>query len=192
MTRIYIDFDDVICRTAEIILELANQKFGIDCAFDDITDFNLQTSFNLSDQQFKNLIDLIHEPEVLGDMRPVDGAISAMTELKKRGCELAIMTGRPPSTRASSLAWLKHYGVPYDSIAFVDKYARFLYNEHDEGGVTLDELKQMSFDIAIEDSASMACFLAVEMNVPVFLHDRPWNRSLAPHPKIQRCRDWME
>jgi hypothetical protein len=61
----------------------------------------------------------------------------------------------------------------------------------------LDELAQMSFCFAVEDSAAMTVFLTETMALPVALLERPWNRAhqfsnLAARPLIERCADWSE
>jgi len=192
MKKAYIDFDDVLCKTAEAIVGIVKDRYGIKRDFDNITDFNLQKSFDLTDQQFTDLISLIHDVQIIYDMTPIEGALDSVRQLKDKGYEIAIMTGRPPSTKDASIKWLNDYQVPYDSLAFVDKYARFDCDQYGHDGMTLEELTKQKFSFAIEDSATMATFLSTEMNLPVFLHDRPWNRHLETNSLIMRCMDWGE
>ncbi len=197
MKNIYIDFDDVLCETANAIIELVEKEFGIKRQFENISDFNLQKSFGLSDTQFKQLLDFAHDPDVVYNMQPIEGAVEAIKKLKGMGYGISIMTGRPPSTREDSIKWLKDYQVPYDSLTFVDKYSRFISGLDKDVAITLDQLQELEFAFAIEDSGHMALCLANQMNVPVFLHDRPWNRFIEEHEelksdKIHRCSDWKE
>jgi uncharacterized HAD superfamily protein len=56
----------------------------------------------------------------------------------------------------------------------------------------LGELRKMSFALAVEDSATMAAFLAEQLATPVALVDRPWNQRAAVNGKITRCQDWAQ
>jgi len=106
------------------------------------------------------------------------------------GCEIAIVTGRPPATYEPSLDWLVREQVPYHSFTVVDKYGRFKTEETIV--VSLSELATMEFTFAVEDSPTMARYLAEEMRVPVRLFNRPWNRATIEHPKITRHNHWFE
>ncbi len=59
----------------------------------------------------------------------------------------------------------------------------------------LNDVKQLQFCLAVEDSLEVAVFLATEVDVSVALIDHPWNRSLAQVPerareRIVRCHGW--
>ena len=45
--KIYIDFDDVLCETAEYFTKIAKEMFGIDVPYRQVQFFNLQKSFDL-------------------------------------------------------------------------------------------------------------------------------------------------
>jgi uncharacterized HAD superfamily protein len=72
----------------------------------------------------------------------------------------------------------------------VDKYARFTIEN--TIAISLSELANQQFHFAVEDSPTMARFLAEQMSVPVKLFDRPWNRAAVEHPFIERYTDWRE
>jgi uncharacterized HAD superfamily protein len=80
--------------------------------------------------------------------------------------------------------------VPYHSFTVVDKYGRFTTEETIV--VSLSELAARQFVFAVEDSPTMARYLAEQMNVPVKLFDRPWNQATVEHPKITRHNHWLE
>ncbi|MFR7392932.1 MAG: hypothetical protein ACLUTF_09695 [Anaerostipes hadrus] len=50
--KIYIDFDDVICETAEVFTKIAKELFNIDVPYREVQFFNLQKSFDLSGEQY--------------------------------------------------------------------------------------------------------------------------------------------
>jgi len=191
--RIYLDFDDVIAETGRGIIEMAQREFQTKVQFDEITNYNLQVSLDMEDDEFERLVQMLHSHELLMNLEPIPDAIQGIRDLKDSGFEMSILTGRPPSTEVVTRQWLERHEVPCDRLMFVDKYSRTISNAHGHGGVTLEELKTMSFDLAIEDSDTMAVFLSEQMNLPVLLHDRPWNRHLdTKGTRIQRCQNWQD
>ena len=48
--KIYIDYDDVLCETAEYFTKIAKELFGIEVPYRQVQFFNLQKSFDLNDE----------------------------------------------------------------------------------------------------------------------------------------------
>ena len=76
----------------------------------------------------------------------------------------------------------------------VDKYGRYAGETAD---ATLEQLRELPFALAVEDSLEMARFLAEHGTRRVLLMDRPWNRvalpsDLAAGQRIVRVSDWFE
>ena len=187
---IYVDMDDVLCETARGCLEIVERVFGKRVAYEQLTDFNLGNSCELSAEQTAELYHIVHHPDELLRLQPVNGAIAVLNQWMAKGFEIAIVTGRPPATYEPSLDWLVREQVPYHSFTVVDKYGRFKTEETIV--VSLSELATMEFTFAVEDSPTMARYLAEQMKVPVKLLDRPWNRATVEHPKITRHNRWFE
>ena len=187
---IYVDMDDVLCETARGCLEIVERVFGKRVAYEQLTDFNLGNSCELSSEQTAELYHIVHHPDELLRLQPVNGAIAVLNQWMAKGFEIAIVTGRPPATYEPSLDWLVREQVPYHSFTVVDKYGRFKTEETIV--VSLSELATKEFTFAVEDSPTMARYLAEQMKVPVKLLDRPWNRATVEHPKITRHNRWFE
>lgn len=187
---IYVDMDDVLCETARGCLEIVERAFGKRIAYEQLTDFNLGNSCELSSEQTAELYHIVHHPDELLRLQPVNGAIAVLNQWMAAGFEIAIVTGRPPATYEPSLDWLVREQVPYHSFTVVDKYGRFKTEETIV--VSLSELATKEFTFAVEDSPTMARYLAEQMKVPVKLLDRPWNRATVEHPKITRHNRWFE
>ena len=193
--RIYVDLDDVLCETARAFTLLLETHFHKTVAFDDMASFDLGQSFDLNPEQVARFMDLAHTPNVLRAFEPVAGAINALNRFIVLGYEIAVITGRPPSTASVTREWLHDHCIPYHNLTFVNKYARAGWHGSAPGVITLDELAASSFCFAVEDSGEMAAFLAAKMGLPVALLDRPWNRELPPSDAqalalIDRCPDW--
>jgi uncharacterized HAD superfamily protein len=187
---IYVDMDDVLCETARGCLEIVERVFGKRVAYEQLTDFNLGNSCELSSEETAELYHIVHHPDELLRLKPVNGAIAVLNQWMAAGFEIAIVTGRPPATYEPSLDWLAREHVPYHSFTVVDKYGRFTTEETIV--VSLSELARREFTFAVEDSPTMAKYLAEQMRVPVRLFNRPWNRATVEHPKITRHNHWLD
>lgn len=192
MPRIYVDFDDVLCETARGLAELLQAEWGKRVAYEEIRWFDLGRSFGLTERETARLLDAGHRPEILGSFRPTPGAQETLWQWRARGCEICIVTGRPPATAGASRAWLDAHAMPYDRLFFVDKYRRL---PPGPDLLTLDALAGMEFAFAVDDAPAMLEFLVVSMPMPVLIYDRPWNSGFAPPTNgrlVARCRSWEE
>lgn len=197
MSNIYVDFDDVLCKTALEFTRVLEREFGKQVAFEDIHSFDLGTSFGLGPEEIGELMERVHEPDVLAAMEPVEGAVQALNRWTRSGYEVWIVTGRPAGTRASSELWLRTHGVAHARLDFVDKYGRTDPRGDKTGVLTLDQLSKMEFCLAVEDSSDMAAYLASRMRMPVAMLARPWNAAplsldSTAAARIARCKDWDE
>jgi uncharacterized HAD superfamily protein len=195
--RIYVDLDDVLCETARAFLVLLETHFGKTATFDGMYSFNLAESFSLNPRELARLMSLAHEDGVLKHLAIIPGAKQGLDTFTSMGYDIIIVTGRPPSTEEATQFWLDANGIPYQQLIFVDKYGRSSTDVRHRRAMTLDELSQMTFVYAVEDSRDMAIFLSDHMGLAVALLDRPWNRinhhNQRPlSPKVKRFADWSE
>jgi uncharacterized HAD superfamily protein len=188
--NIYVDMDDVLCETARRFLVVIEREFGKQIAYDRLTDFDFETSCGLTVAERARLYDRIHYADEILAIEPIPEAIDVLNRWASAGYQIAIVTGRPPDTYASSIEWLARFQVPYHSFTVVDKYGRF--ETENTVGLTLAELATKKFCWAVEDSLPMAKFLAETMNLPVALLDRPWNQEALEHTSIKRYKHWKE
>jgi len=154
-----------------------------------LTNFDIGTACGLQPEERDSLYRIVHEPDELIQMAPIDHAIATLHQWASTGFEIAIVTGRPPDAYEPSLAWLAQYHVPYDSFTMVNKYARFA--TENTVAISLEELAARNYCRAVEDSLPMAQYLASAMKVPVALIDCPWNRTDAGHARVTRFHDWQ-
>ena len=187
---IYVDMDDVLCHTARGCLAVIEREFGKQIPFEQLTTFDLGEACGLCSEEIAELFRIVHQPDELLKLEPMEEAVSVLNQWITAGYEIAIVTGRPPSTYEVSLEWLVRQKIPYHSIIVVDKYGRFATKN--TIGITLAELASYRFCWAVEDSPTMAEYLAKQMAVSVALLNRPWNRVSIEHPRIRRYDDWPE
>ena len=93
--KIYIDFDDVICETAKYFTKIAKELFNIDVPYREVQFFNLQKSFDLSGEQYDELMKVGHIPENLLDYEETPGASEVINKWVDEGHEVFVVTGRP-------------------------------------------------------------------------------------------------
>ncbi len=188
MLPIYVDLDDVLSETTLASSKLLKREYGREVGLEQITSFNFQEAFGLSQEEYDYFFELIHRPEEILGLDPVDGAIEVLKNWAAQGYEIAIVTGRLTSTYETSLEWLSSHKVPYDSFIMVDKYSR--PDTDHRIAISMNDLSSMKFGLAVEDSLSMAEYISQTMDTRVALFDRPWNRAQSIFDKIERCATW--
>jgi uncharacterized HAD superfamily protein len=185
---VYVDLDDVLCETARHFLVVIEREFGKRVTYEQLTNFDIGTACGLLPQERDSLYRIVHEPDELMQMAPIDRAIATLDQWAGAGFEIAIVTGRPPDAYEPSLAWLAQHRVPYNSFTMVNKYLRFA--TENTVAISLAELASRNYCWAVEDSLPMAQYLAGQMNLRVALIDCPWNRSNEYHANVDRFADW--
>jgi uncharacterized HAD superfamily protein len=190
MKRIYVDLDDVISRTTDTYSAVVEQEFGRQVRFEELTCFDLKVSFKLTDREYRQFFERIHQPDMLMTFDPVPGAKEMLARWIDDGHRVDIVTGRPPSARDASLAWLDRQKIAFTEFIMVDKYNRS--GEDHPGLISRTQLTACRYDLAVEDSLDTALFLAEQMGAPVLLYDRPWNVRPAVHSNIIRVGSWQQ
>ena len=187
---IYIDCDDVLAESTRSYIAIIKREFGIERKFEELTSFDLRVSFGMTQAQFDHFFQLVHSREEILKFQPMDGAVETVKAWKQAGQEIAIVTGRITAAYESTLEWLQSLSIPYDHFMVVDKYNR---PEMDMSiAKPLSSISSMQFEIAIEDSYTMAKYLTTEQKVNVVLMDRPWNSTEPNINGLTRVRNWSD
>ncbi|MBR4759240.1 MAG: 2-dehydropantoate 2-reductase [Lachnospiraceae bacterium] len=190
---IYVDFDDCLCETAKAFSTLVYDMFQIDVPYEDMYYFNLQKSFQLDDEQYTQLLEKGHEPDVLLSYEETPGASDVINEWVRKGHQVSIITGRPFNSFEPSRLWLDKHGFGGIKLYCLDKYGREQRMQYSDFSLKLEDYLQMKFDYAIEDSPSAFRFFDHLPDLNVLVFDRPWNRAAElPGANFRRCIDWEE
>lgn len=104
--KVYIDFDDVLCETAKYFTKIAKELFGIDVPYREVQFFNLKKTFDLSDEQYEEMMKAGHLPENLLNYEETTGAADTINKWVDEGHEIFIITGRPFNSYEPSRKWL--------------------------------------------------------------------------------------
>lgn len=190
--RVYVDCDDVITNTGDMFCRVADEMFGIRLPYERITDFNIQKSFSLSDEQFHALMFEVHEPQNLGTLEEIQGASDTLNSWVDAGHEVEIVTGRPFRTYDITRKWLDAHNLSRLKLIHVDKYGVEKYYDTARG-ITLDEFYTYKYDYAVEDSPIALNHLE-KINIGrAAVINRPWNKeSKFPSENFVRCMNWKE
>lgn len=187
--RFYIDLDDVLADTTHALVELARARFGREVEFESMKVFDLSASLGLGEEDFPGFMKAAHEPAFLAALEPIPGARNTLGDWRGDGIRVDVITGRPPASRAATLEWLGAHRIPFDTLEFVDKYAR----HGDPTATTPRDLCGRGLAVVVEDADETADFLALHTDALVLLYDRPWNRnSMAEAHGALRVRSWEE
>jgi uncharacterized HAD superfamily protein len=193
--RIYVDIDDVLSKTIEGLIDLLEETHHRRVEVEEVRHFDLGKSFGLADHEVHEFMDRAHSDEVIELIAPAEGAAAILEGWASAGHEVRLVTGRPPSTHSASLRWLERHGVTHTLLHHLDKWNRPRWNEEGLPALRFDEIPQIGFDLAVEDSLETAVRLVEDFEIPVALIDRPWNRDLSEvsskaREGLYRCNDW--
>ena len=189
--KIYIDFDDCLCETARYFSGLAKEMFGINVPYENISYFNLQRSFSLTDEQYAAMMEEAHRPEVLLSYEETPGAGETVDHWINKGYDISIITGRPYSAYEPSREWLDRHALGNVKLYCFDKYGRDNFIKGSEFSLKQEDYYKMHFDAAVEDSPNAFRFFEHLPQIKVLVYDRPWNHDCElPGDNYIRCPDW--
>ncbi|MCR5775913.1 MAG: 2-dehydropantoate 2-reductase [Lachnospiraceae bacterium] len=188
--RIYVDFDDCLCETARYFTKIAASMFGKNVPYEDIKFFNLQKSFDLNDEEYKQFMLEGHLSESLLAYDETPNASIVLNELMDKGHEVCVITGRPDCTYDDSRRWLDDHGLNRTKLYFLNKYGRDLFFQKGNYNLELEDFYKMDFDYAVEDSPLAFKYLDNFPKLNVLVFDRPWNHECTLQDNYVRCPGW--
>ena len=189
--RIYVDFDDCLCETGRAFARLVSDMFGKNVPYEEMRYFNLQKAFDLTDEQYEQLLINGHEPEMLLSYEETPGASTVINEWIRNGHDVSVITGRPYSSYEASRTWLDRHGLQDARLYCLNKYGRDNFIKNSDFSLEPDDYFRMKFDYAVEDSPLAFSFFDHLPDLKVMVYDRPWNRMSAfPNDNYRRCYDW--
>ena len=189
--NIYIDFDDCLCETARALSKLAGDLFNKEVPYENIQFFNLQKSFDLTEDEYEKLMIEAHLPDVLLSYEETPGASTVVNEWLDQGHNVSIITGRPSSAYEPSRKWLDEHGLERVKLFCLNKYGRDSFIKNSEFTLELEDYYKMKFDVAIEDSPLAFKFFDHLPDLKVNVFNRPWNQNAElPNANFVRCTNW--
>jgi len=193
--RIYVDIDDVLCETIARLADLLEHMHDRRVDPGQVKHFDLGESFGLDSDQIESFMERAHADEIIESIAPTPGAADVLSRWQRAGHCITLVTGRPPKTNAASRRWLDTHEFSHESLHHLDKWNRPSWNLTGLPGIQFDDLPDFGFEFAVEDSLDTAVRLIEELEIPVALMDRPWNRAVhaisrKTRASLVRCADW--
>ena len=191
--KFYVDYDDCLCETGRAFADLAADLFGKNVPYGEMRHFNLKKAFDLTEDQFRILLEKGHEPDQLLSFEETPGASAALRAWLRAGHEVSVITGRPFSSWEPSRAWLDHHGLRDVPLYCLDKYGRENAVREGDFSLSLEDYYRMRFDAAVEDSPLAFRFFSHLPALKVLVFDRPWNKDTEfPSGNYRRCFSWQD
>ena len=189
--NIYVDFDDCLCETARYFTVLVKELYGKEVPYEEVRFFELQKSFDLTQEQYEHMMIEAHTPEALLSFEETPGASQTINKWLDEGHDVKIITGRPSIAYEPSRQWLDQHGLERVKLFCLNKYGRDSFIRNSEFTLELEDYYKMHFDYAVEDSPLAFKFFDHMPDLKVMVFDRPWNRSEElPGPGYSRCENW--
>ena len=189
--NIYIDFDDCLCETARHFCVLVKELFGKTVPYEEVSFFNLQKSFSLTEEQYEHMMIEGHRPEVLLSFEETPGASETVLDWIEGGHDVSIITGRPAGAYEASREWLDRHGLEQVRLYCLNKYGRDNFIKNSAFNLELEDYYRMHFDYAVEDSPLAFKYFDHLPGLQVMVYDRPWNHDCEfPGENYHRCTDW--
>ncbi len=191
--KFYVDFDDCLCETGRAFSVIAERLFGKTVPYEEIRFFDLQDSFELTDEDYAKMMIEAHRPEILLSYEEAPGASRVLNEWIDEGHEVFIITGRPADSYEASRKWLDEHGLERVKLYCLNKYGREFFLTNSDFNLELEDYYKMEFDYAIEDSPMAFKFFDHLPDLKVMVYDRPWNQECElPKSNYSRCVDWEQ
>lgn len=189
--KIYCDMDDILCETAAALCKVAEAEFGVRVRYEDVRDFNLQKTFNLTDEQMRYFMETAHLEGCLEAIPETPGAVAGLKALAAAGHDVEIVTGRPATSHRPTRNWLDKAGLADFRVTYVNKYGRLFSPDEDTPEmVPLADLLKRRYDVAIDDSPVVLPALSAWKNTKVMVFNRPWNATFELFPNMRRVSGW--
>jgi uncharacterized HAD superfamily protein len=195
--RLYVDIDDVLSATIERLVDLLHELHDRRVEIEHVRDFDLARPFGLDEEGIRRFMHAAHHDEVIESIAPRAGAADVLGSWRDAGHSITLVTGRPPITTHASRRWLETHGIAHHALHHLDKWGRPDWNDQGLPALRFEDLPAFGFELAVEDSLSTAVRLVEDLDLPVALMDRPWNREVGHLPRrildrMVRCRDWQD
>jgi 5'(3')-deoxyribonucleotidase len=186
---IAIDVDDVLARTNEGLMHFINRHYGTNHTWEEYDvegeyDGYWEMVWNVPKDEARKRYSHFVESGVSKELIPVDGAIDALKQLKKR-FELVIITARSDEQMEDTHHWLdSHFPELFKSVDFVPTWDP---NNKVSKGIIC---KQIGASYLVDDSIDH-CRLALEEGIEAILFGHyGWNKSQELPKGLSRIKTW--
>jgi uncharacterized HAD superfamily protein len=181
-----IDFDDVVYDFNGGYIAWHNKKYGTTVTYENLSSHDMAKVWRVPIETVWQRVDEFHR-ELDEDSVPLmPGAQLALKLLKER-YQLEIITARSLSIKEKTYACLRALDIEvFSAVHFTNEYDPHPDYETRSKLAICEEIGAVAL---IEDAPRNAA--AVAPHLPVYLPDRPWNRT-EEIPNVERVYSWEE
>lgn len=176
-----IDIDDTLTNTQREILEYVNAHSDRQYRYEEV-DRDIRDDDGSECSRLTQ--DFLRRPDLVGQIKPIDGAPEAMARLSEAGYELHVVSARKENLHDVTIEWLEVNGfMPY--IAEVHRRSTGQRGFDFKVAVA----NQLGALAAFDDAYEVALALA-GLEMGVYLIDRPWNTSKRLEKNMRRVESF--
>ena len=188
--KIGIDIDNVLAESYPAYLTRFNSQFGVEIKMEEIREFYFLDRFVKDEkgdkrmEMVKFIDELMLDSQFQTNIPPIEDSIGVIKKWSKLGYQIHFVTARPVTIRKMTEDWLNKHGymVPGAKLDLYDNKKHI--NDTDFKREIADK---NNINVFIEDAIE----IAMGMDIPVFLLDRPWNKGKLKK-NIARVYSWQE
>lgn len=172
------DIDGVVADTFRAFVKTARELYGVEIAYDAITDYDFRKVIDIDEETSDAIIDrILNDPLGIG-IAPVAGAVDALHRLSRLG-PVCFVTAR--TNRDAIMEWIRH------TLGFEDgNHVRLeATGTHEE---KLPVLLKYGIRYFVEDYLD-TCYLIQESRITPIVFDQPWNRQDHPFLTVASWED---
>ncbi|NRD80774.1 hypothetical protein HPT25_25945 [Bacillus sp. BRMEA1] len=174
--RFGIDIDGTV-TSPESLIPFLNQSFGLNIAYEDITQYDLTPFVNVSEKELAKWF-TENEPIIYANSPLALGAKPVLTQWQNIH-EMYFISARSAELMEVTESWFKKHGLTFDHIELI--------GSHDK----IESAKKHQVDIFFEDKHDNAVMIHEECQIPVILFNTPYNQDPIPQGVI-RVYNWRE
>ena len=189
--KIGIDIDNVLAESYPAYLDKFNSRFDAEVKLEQIREFYFLNRYieENSIKHGKEMVDFIDEmvfdEKFQLEIPPIEEAINVINNWVKKGYDIHYVTSRPVEIRKITIDWLKKHGF------WVEKAKVDLFDSEKRYQSDVPYKKEIANKYRINVFIEDAIEIALGMEIPVFLFDRPWNQGKLTK-NIIRVYSWQE
>ena len=183
--KIAVDIDDVLLNFMGGLIHFYNSKYGTSFKKRDIFSYKLEESFGITKKERIMRLEEFYSSPFFSEIEPIRGAQEALDFLSKKN-EIIIVTSRELNLKQITESSLERN--------FKGKYSELFYSKNysQGGGKSKAEIcLEQRVSLLIEDCLMYALDCNAK-EIPVFLMNKPWNKTNLEGTLVKRVRNWKE
>jgi len=179
--KIALDIDGCMAEFVRPFLNYYNNQHLTELKYEDVTDYSMDMLGEDFKKNFRKDYDRFIASGYFLDLCVVDGSQEIVTQMKRDGHIIDVVTGRSDSYKGvnDTKRWLNTHMIPYDKLCFRDAKDKPQYLE--DAGV----------DVVVEDYYDTAVECG-KRNINALLYHRPWNKNKPSAKGVIAVRSWHE